>query len=303
MNILGLVFSLLLMLSFGFWTLREKQLGSNRLRSTYLGHERANREILNRCQVDFYGNLSREKSGEAADEEKPEKSTAAAAKKEKKTPAITLNGECAKINLWPLLEQGREQNPILYELTARLLSQFYGSALFENKARLEYQFLDTLLESAKLAQLKKVPLLLEKLELNHESLQKVYYRMLKGTKKCDLSQGVGYPCLLDYIKLEPVQQKICFSHAHLDLISVFFGFNVAGKIFAELHTQSKPPLTKDTIEEWCSQSHIQIDPLFFEMIELGRDRHGRGGKKTLIGEDLETHVSLRQKVYVEKESG
>ena len=57
MNILGLIFSLLLILAFGFQVCWEKQVNSNRLHSTFISHEKANRTILNSYQSEIYEQL------------------------------------------------------------------------------------------------------------------------------------------------------------------------------------------------------------------------------------------------------
>ena len=51
---LGLVFSIILILSFGTYACFEKQMTSSRLRSTYISHQRANRKILNSYQSKIY---------------------------------------------------------------------------------------------------------------------------------------------------------------------------------------------------------------------------------------------------------
>ena len=57
MNILGLVFSLLLILSYGFYACWDKQWASSRLRTTYVGNEKITRQVLNHYQSEFYEGL------------------------------------------------------------------------------------------------------------------------------------------------------------------------------------------------------------------------------------------------------
>lgn len=296
MNILGLVFSLLLILSYGFYACWEKQGGAARLRGTYLGHQNVNRKILNTYESEVYERLRHKKT-----ESEPKQTVEKESQTSSKTK-VPLNCDCAKINLWPLIQKGREENQSLYEMTAKLLRTFYSN-LYENKPRLEYRILDAILASAKSSMQKKTPFALEKLSFDEESLQMFYYKMLKGTKGCDLSANIGWPSLLDYIKVESGEEKICLFHAHPDLIAVFFGNRPAAKIYAEMHKEKAPSLTRETIEQICGESHlISLDPELFNLLEIGRTNHRLGAKRTLVENDPETHVSLRKNVYLNEPS-
>jgi len=295
MNILGLVFSLLLILSYGFYACWEKQSGAARLRGTYLGNQIVNRKILNRYESEVYERLRRKKTDGAIKE---------TAEKESQPPLnakIPLNCDCAKINLWPLIQEGREEHQVLYEMAAKLLRTFYTRGLYD-KPRLEYRLLDAILASSKSALQKKTPFALEKLSLGDESLQLVYYKMLKGTKEWDLRSEIGYPSLLDYIKAEQTEEKICLFHAHPDLIGVFFGIKAAQKLFAEMHKENAISLTREAIEQICGEFHlVSLEPELFNLLEIGRTNHPIG-KITLVEQDQETHVSLRKNVYLRENS-
>ncbi len=302
MNLLGLVFSLLLILSYGYYACWEKQSGANRLRGTYLGHQKVNRKILNSYESEVYERL-RHKKGETDPKPHAEK---LGLKQETQTPAISkppLNADCAKINLWPLIQNGREENPLLYEMAANLLRTFYAGSLYENKPRLEYRLLDEILASSKSALQKKSPFALEKLAFSEKPLQILYYKMLKGTKSHDLSGKSGYPSLLDYIKVEMAEEKICLFHAHPDILAAIFGPKAAPKLFDEMHKEKAPPFTREKIEQICSESHfVSLDPGIFDLLEIGRTNHRLGIKKTLVENDPETQVSLRKNVYLQENS-
>lgn len=296
MNLLGLVFSLLLILSYGFFACWEKQISSTRLRGTYLGHQKANRKILNSYESELYETLRHKKKESepkttASEKEKPPK---------EKKPPIPLNGECAKLNLYPLIQKGKEENQFLYETAAKLLRFFY-QPLYGSKPRFEYKFLDAILSSAQTA-LQNEPLFaLEKLSFSDEHFQLLYYKMLKGTKECDLSAHVGYPSLLDYIKIEPVEEKICLFHAHPDLLSVFFGAKAAPKLFEEIHKEKAPPLTFEAATQICCESHlIALDPDLNQLLLFGQSQHRQNLKKTLAEQDSETQVSLRKNVFLKE---
>ncbi len=287
MNFTTFVFSLLIILSFGTFAAIEKQTSNRRIRSTYLGHLQASRKILSQCETEIYRSFHSIPKQEKEPPQSHPKSPSSAPEIPKINPA------CARLNLWPLIQEGREAHPLLYETAAKLFKTFYGATLFEKKARAEYRFLDHFLQKAK-----ENPEALEKLVLN-PAYQSIYYRMLKGTKQWNLETGVGYPSLLDALTIEETPSKICLSHAHPDQMAVFFGPKVAAKLFAAVHQKEAPPLTKELIEKICSENHITaLDPALFDLFELGRPRHPKRSKTTLIAEDSETHISLRKNVYL-----
>jgi hypothetical protein len=191
-----------------------------------------------------------------------------------------------------LIQEGREQHPLLYELAAKMIRTFYGQLAVKQK-RFEYHLLDALLVAAKSA---PAPLALEKLDLGEN--QRIYYKMLKGTKKWDLSQALGYPSLLDYVKAEASSDKICLFHAHPDVMAVLFGDKVAARLHAEIHQQDGPLLTQELIERMGSEMHIiTLDPEIFTLLELGRPHHEEN-KKTFIAEDNSHEVSLKRNFYL-----
>lgn len=296
MNVLGLVFSLLLILSYGFYACWDKQTASNRLRTTYVGHEKVNRKILNSYQSAVYKNLGRKRNPateihakELTDEEEIfDKEETAASKAQKPD----MNHQCAKLNLWPLIQEGRENHPVLYELAANLIRTFYGS-LNEREKRFEYRFLDALLSAAR-AFPQDTPFAFEKILL--EDYQLLYYKMLKGTKEWDLAANIGYPSLLDYIKASSGQDKICLFHAHPDVFTVLFGPKVAANLYPAIHQQNGPALTQEFVEKFCSEAHlISVDPELLKLLEYGRPDHPEH-KKTIVAHD--NHICLRQTVYL-----
>lgn len=294
MNILGLVFSLLLILSYCFWATWEKSTGSRRLGSAYLGVQKINRKYLNHFESELYQSL-RQKTAEK--EAAP--AAAPTAPKEAKIPE--LNEPCARLNLLPLIVEGRDEHPFLYETAARLFRSFY-QPLFPNQPRFEYRFLDHLLASIKTALQKESPFFLEKLALNDASLQPLYYRMLRGTKEWDLSANSGLPPLLDYLKCEPSSEKLCLFHAHPDLLSVLFNPKAAKQLFRKIHQDKAPPLTKELLEQICSEAHIfALDARLFDLLELDRPSHKSHANRSYIETDETSHISLRKRLYTARD--
>lgn len=296
MNALGFVFCILIILSFGAALSLEKQISVHRLRSSYLGSLAANRAILDQTTSDFYDSLKKAPASEA--KEKAEKRKEEEEKKDPPPPPL-INPQCAKINLYPLIERDQREEPYLYETVAKLLKVFYGQALFDNKVRAEYKFLDAFLKEVRHLMGNREFSVLEKVSFKDPHFQILYYQMLKGTKKNDLSKGVGYPSLLDYIKIEPAASKICLFHAHPNLLSVFFTAKGAKKIYAAIHTSKAPAVTQETIVGICQEVHAPLlDAHVFDLFELSERRHPRGLKATVIGEDPDKHILLRKVVSV-----
>jgi hypothetical protein len=285
MNVLGLVFSLLIILSYSFYACWDKHIASSRLRATYLSHETANRKLLNSYQSEVYEQMGHKKKTQSDDPIKPKKHKPKPIAPKAKKP--DPNPDCAKLNLWPLFEEEPEAHPVLYELAAKMIRTFYST-----QKRFEYSLLDALIKGAKEAIQSQSHFALEKIDLHNTDLQHFYYKMLKGTKKWNLASHVGYPSLLDYVKAHPSKDKLCLFEAHPDLMTVCFNLPLATKLYAELHKKNPPLLTKELIDRIASETHqIAISQEILELFELGNTSH-KGHKKIFIAEQGE--VSLKK---------
>lgn len=296
MNAIGFVFCILSILSFGAIVSLEKQVGAHRLRSSYLGHISANREILNQTASEYYSSLKRA----APAEEKEKKEKAASQNKEPPAPPL-INPNLARLNLHPLIDRGLNEEPFLYETAATLLRMFYGETLFGKKARAEYKFLDAFLKEARFQFAHGEFSSLEKITFQDPHYRMMYYKMLKGTKTNDVLKGIGFPSLLDYIKIEPAASKICLYHAHPNLLALFFTGKGASKLYIAMHTPKAPPMTQEGIERICHEIHAPLlDRAVFDLFELVQSRHPEKGPATFIGIDPDSHISLRKVVSVMK---
>lgn len=297
MNILGLIFSILLILSYGFYACWDKHTAVSRLRNTYIASQQVNRKILNSFESKIYDQLERLPSEKKGEEEEISQKEESSHPKEKK-PGI--NRECSKINLWPLIHDGRELHPVLYELAAKLIRTFYGP-LDTGEKRFEYQFLDILLASAKATLQEEGPFSLEKIALLKPDYQRIYYKMLRGTKNWDLREGVGCPPLSDYVKAEPSEEKICLFHAHPDLITILFNGKIGWKLYAEIHQEHPSALTVELIEKVCSEMHQIIDRDLLQLLELGHPDH-KEHKKAFVAEDATGTVSIRKNILLKNKT-
>jgi hypothetical protein len=290
-NVLGLVFSILLILSYGFYACWDKQTATSRLRNTYTCHQQVNRKILNSFESEVYRGLDTVKS--AAKPEEHEELFPPDETPPKKEAEPGINRMCARINLWPLIQEGRENHAALYELAAKMIRTFYGP-LQTGEKRFEYHFLDVLIASLKAAQKEDHPFSLEKVTLVNLEFQRMYYKMLRGTRQWDLIEKIGYPPIQDYLKAEPSEDKICICHANTDLLAVLFNEKIGWKLYSEIHRKPKPALTQELIEKVCSEMHqIGLDNDLLKLLELGYPNH-KEQKKAFIAEDGKGNVSIRK---------
>ncbi len=282
MNFIAFVFSLLLIFSFGTLVVLEKQSSNQRLRSSYLGHIGANRKLLSQQVSDTYRSL-RGKTTVSID-----KTPNIEKESEPKIPDI--NPECARLNLWPLIQEGKQNHPYLYQKALHMLDFFYKEQIQPVKTDV---FLNAFLKKAKLA-IQKQTFSLEKLSLD-PSFQIIYYKMLKGTKILDEN---GYPSFLDVFKVDETPSRICIHHAHPLQLNALFGNKVGPLLYQEIHQNQSYP-TIDLVEKVYAQAHvIPLDPEQYQWFEFGKSTHANKGKTTFIAKDLDTNVTLRKTVYL-----
>lgn len=266
MNLLPLVFSIMLIFSYGYYAIWDKHVNGVKLQNSYTSHHEANREIWNEFESQYYSDLGKKVKKRDPNKPKTERNT----QKQDKPKKILSNGECARINLWPLIQEGREKHQALYELSAKLLKTFYGS--LSKEKRFEYNFLDALLSSAKKANLD--PFSLEKIAFEDPRMRLIYYKMLKGSKKWDLQNGVGYPPILDFVKAEPAEEKICIFHSHPAMLNVLFNPQTAERLNTAIH-QEKVPLTPELVQRICFETHIiSLSPDLLNLLQFsGYQKH------------------------------
>lgn len=296
MNILSLVMGLLLIFACTFTLSLRKTTISQGVEKTYQAHMNASRKILNSYESMCYERLR----GEA--KEKKEQTKRDPIASHHSALPNHQNGDCARLNLWPLVVDGIEKHPDLYESAARLLRTFYARAFFNNQPRMEYRLLDAILASAQIANQdpNQSRILLEKLPLKNfnvkplYSMQSVYYSMLKGTKS--VNQG-GYPSLLDYFSIENNKNHICLGHASIEMLQALFDPKIAAQIYQELHEQDKEiAISMERIQDICKENgNLSINEEFFQLLEI-RPNHSDGSGRKMITKQNED-VCLREKVY------
>jgi hypothetical protein len=296
-NILPMVMGLMLIFACAFSLSMHKAVRAKQVENTYQAHAKASQKILNSYESMCYDRLR----GEAKDTKNRSRPNLDAI-----LPAEIvinhLNAECARLNLWPLVEDDVSHHRELYECAAQILRSLYGAVLFKNAPRIEYRLLDSIVESARLAYLEtnqSCPLL-EKLQLKgYEkkpfNMQSLYYAMLRGTRRKS-PDVLSYPSLLEYFFFDNSQHKICLQHASIEMIAALFGSQSAFALYQEIHN-SRTPLAKEQIINICVQNGnvLPREDGLFQQIDLARAHPDSSGYKIIVGEEAD--ISLKQRVY------
>ena len=284
MNVLPFVFAVLFILSYGISASFQNHLASRRNHTANLGLLRAERRFLQDSEQHQFKALP------GIERKKEKKAPSPKEESSEKVPFPEINPNCARLNLYPLIDEGKTAHLPLYETAAKLIRLFYQQEVFHGEKQFEYKLLDTILASAKKPLETKDTIALETLLLKDPALQPIYYTLLKGTKK-------HFPSLLDYLKIERTPSQICLFHAHPKIMSVFFGDPAAQKLYQELHKNKQAPSGIEAILEWLNDPQLAfLDANVWKLIDFQRPRHGDSLYKTLIVEDEETHISFRKTI-------
>lgn len=233
MNVLPFVIAILMILSYSAAGLLQKHRASAHSQKAYLGLQRAERSILQLAEQRKFKELPGDLV--KVEREKHPKST---------QPHVAIfpamNSPCARLNLFPLVLEGRERHPVVYDVAAKLLRTYYQKTLLREGD--EHTLLDALLMAAKKRLEKQSTIPLETVELGDPALQRLYYLALKGTKRADILTGKGYPSLLEAIKITNAESRLCLHHAHPNMLAALFEPKIALELFQELHAERKSPM-------------------------------------------------------------
>ncbi len=299
MNVIPFVMAILLILTYGMAASMQGRFLTHRNQKAYLSLRGAELDILRKSERRQFKAMP----GTPVKKEQPPRSSRPKqqAKSKKSKQTIELNAPCARLNLYPLILEGRDANAALYETAAKTLRIFYQTTFFHTEKRFEYKLLDAILAGAKAKIEGKNSLALETIAIQDPSLQPLYYALLKGTKHYQLSE-VGYPTLVDYWKIEKETGKICLFHCHPDMLTIFFGPKTAPKLFKELRENSKKAgMSLDAILEWASDPQLRfVEKAVWDLIDFKRPQHSDSLRQTMIGQ--EGDVLIRKNIALKSAS-
>lgn len=297
MNLLGFILGVFLLFACTFSLNLHKEILSKPIDASCHNHLAATRKILNAYERQCFHSI-KEVNGQKARSSNAKKENSSSFEKPVKH---LINAECSRLNLWPLLEKSKEEAPLLYETAAHILRIFYKESLFAQDAHFEYHLLEKLLEAGRLAiqDGEKKALALETLSFQNghikqlDSMQTVYYRMLKGTKHTGGKKS--FPPLIDVFVLEKSERRMCLTHASFEMLTGLFGSATAEALYDRIHRQ-KHSIDKEQIAQIFSESgRIGLSKEVLNLFELPSKRHRLSGKKILL--EKEGEVSLRKQLY------
>lgn len=289
MNVIPFVMAILLILTYGMAASMQGRFLTHRNQKAYLSLRGAELDILRKSEWRQFNALPGEavKKAQQPRNSHPKKQ----AESEEPEQTVALNAPCARLNLYPLIFEGRDAHAALYETAAKMLRIFYQQPFFNTEKRFEYKLLDAILAGAKSKIEGKNSLALETIAIHDPSLQPLYYSLLKGTKHYQLSE-VGYPTLMDYWKIEKETAKICLYHCHPDMLTVFFGEKTAPKLYKEIRENSKKAgMNLDAILDWASDPQLHfVDKAVWDLIDFKRPQHSEALRQTMIGQQGEVLI-------------
>ena len=283
MNVIPFVITILTVLTYGMSLTYQNKINSMRNQITYNQHRDSELKIFQKSQKMQFKHLP----GKEVLVDKPPKPS----NEKTRLKSPSLNQECAKFNLFPLIDEGKEAHLPLFETVIKFLRLFYAEKVFFNEKNLENQILEAVLKSAKQALKENKKLDLETLLLHDSSLQLIYYKLLKGTKN-------GYPPLTDFLKIEREPSKICIYHANQDILSLFFGLKTASQIEQILRAEKASTLSLDTIFQITSDATLRFkDVKFFDLIDFAHPKHAENPWQTVAVENESSHQIFRKNIY------
>ncbi len=203
-----------------------------------------------------------------------------------------------KWNLAPLFSADPYTALFLEGLTSDLLEQLYGHAEFWKEAEKEIPELSHQLTHSFLEKTKKKETLSD-LFPRDKQLQKVFYKMLKGSGSYDAQKKEGYPPLRDFFIVSTKDKSLTsFSHAPYLVLKVLFDDKTLETLLSlerqkwekDHYTHS---LTKEELRSLCSQSFLRMKGKRFQDIEpFLLFSHKTSELERLTSENKKNHVHL-----------
>lgn len=225
MNILPLVFTFLLILSFITLTFLRETKSIFLIEHSVNGFRRIERVVNNQIVQKAYKKIS----GEAIAKKKTGEPKNKKKKKLHSVREIFPPLKTSKFNLGPLIEhQGEINQHPLYEVLAAFLRILYQKSLFAHELKaekIEYRLIHAWIKSAQ-----KIEDVEDLAELHPDDLDlaKVFYKMLRGTNQYTRTEGI--PPLGDFLLISEKKTAVSLSFASQSLLEALFGEECASQI-------------------------------------------------------------------------
>ncbi len=287
MNILSLVITILMIFAISTQMLLSKKVSSDIISKSYVGYMKVQRRATSKSETYYYSTIKTEKN---------EKEIKQKIKTEKVKKIKEPNRSESYFNIYPLITEGKESHPELYESILHLIRVLYlENGFFKNLKikNLDKEILNNILLSAKESlkeELSANELHLAKLELKEKDLQPIYYKMMKGSKFYNYKEKIGYPSLLDFIKIRDEKNKIPINSAHFEILSILFNEKIAEEI-VKLQLLGEE-ITKERLNDLLTKKHFQLNPKIWDFISFTNISN----PTEIIVKDENTDISLKRAI-------
>ena len=292
MNILAFVLALLMIFSIISTSMLKNHKDSVILKKSIKGFYNANNLSQNSFENFIYKGMKAKKNTSKTKTPKINTSTQNKTPKQKNKKENKIY-DCARINILPLLENGRKSEKKLYEIVLKLVKNTY----FKNskEKNISSIFLNNLIKSSQNRVKEKIKasqsrisqtkeLVLEKIIFKNENFQRIWYQMLKGSKFYDLKKNIGYPSILEFISLSS-QNKICLHKAKKELLLALFNEKTTEKIIL-LREKDKKNLKSLIAKEKLNLKN-------WDLIDFSHKNHSKCAE-LIICTDEESQISVKK---------
>jgi len=286
MNIIPFIISLLLIFAISTNTLIKKKVSDDLVCKSISGYMSASRKSLNNSEDYYFKSIKKNSSNKPKKEKK--------SKDPLKKKARQINIENAKINIYPLIMDEKENQIELYNLIASLIKTLYSNKSFY-KNNLEKDLLNNILYALEIQVKKNNSLHLANLFLKDSTLQNIYYKILKGTKFYDFDKEIGLPSLLDYVKIENTKNKIPIKDVSYELLLSVFNKNIAKEINTLQKEFPIKNLTKENIKNLCQKYHFRFNEKILDFFDFSNSLINLK-EKIIVGIDETTNIKVKRKI-------
>lgn len=333
MNILGFVSAILIIFSIICASMLHQHQDSNQVKNSIEGYYSASIESQNLAEKTFFKSIKGEKE-QKIDTLKPRSNPSSLkpqnpieqVKKTENTDKIEENDDedendeneaqsidrgnnkiiysCSALNIFPLLKDGKDKEHDCYEIFAKLIRALYEKEL--TKKNIEYSLIDALIKKSQETLTANEELFLEKIYFGNESLQNLWYKMLKGSKFYNLEKNIGYPSIFEFISLYNSNKvTICMQKISDEMLVCLFNKKIAEEIKETIRRNNEKNIKKtnyisqhDLADILSKNNFDQKNQDLNIMSHLVFSNHKKHKKNAslIISKDTKTQISIKKKI-------
>ncbi len=291
MNIIAFIIGLLLIFAITTNRLSKKHLTDGFVSKSCSGYMQSFRKALNEYEKYSFNKLTQIDAATNTKISKAEKNS-----KKDSTKTRKIHPEKAKINIYLLVKDKKDNQKETYNLLLSLIKTLYSNQSFYKKD-FENIFLDNILAAFENQIKKKQELNFETLILKDGSLKDIYYKIIKGTKFYDFEKKIGCPSLLDFVKIENTKTLIPMKDASKEVLSAAFTQEIADEI-NKLQLESPPKnLTLQNILNICQKQNFCVNKQLLKLFDFSNSI-AKPNEKIFVGFDKNTDIKCKIKLPI-----